>query len=89
MVSAWLLCGSSQGFRGCAVKAPWLFYCCAVVAPELLVSRSVNALLLGGSSAVAGWSVVTLWSLSGCSGVFLQLLGSVIVLWLLVGCSVF
>ena len=61
------------------MKAPWLFYCCAVVAPDLLCGRSVNALLLGGSSAVAGWSVVTLWSLSGCSGVFLESLGSVIV----------
>lgn len=70
----------------CALKAPWLF-CGAVVAPGLLCGRSLNALLLlGGSLAVAGWSVVPLWSLSGLWGFsVVALLGDCS--WLLCGCS--
>ena len=83
---------ASEGFRGRAVQALKLICgsaCgCAVAAPWLLCVRSANAVvLLGGFSAVVGWSVVPLSSLCGCSVVFLGLLGAEFAFRLLGGCS--
>ena len=84
LIFSWLLSCCSEGFRGCAVKAPLLAFQLRWVALKSLSECSAVTRWFLGACWLGGGSPVVV---RGRSMVFLCLLGSVIVLWLLCGCS--